>query len=143
MNASRESGVRAAGRARTPLLLLGVLLLCACAGGDTEKAAAVESKGGSALSWPAVAGASTYGVFVFEPPATAPVWVWVGDSTAVRYGDIGLPDAALPDIPPAKSTPTEGQRSRRPPLSAQAEYGVVAFNSAGGVAAVHQRRRVQ
>lgn len=142
MNASRESGVRAAGRARTPRLV-GLLLLCACAGSDREESGAVETKSGSALSWPAVAGAGAYGVFVFEPPATAPVWVWMGDSTAVRYGDIGLPDAALPDIPPVKAAPASGQRSRRPPLSAQAEFGVVAFNSAGGVAGVHQRRRVQ
>ena len=139
MSDNSELGVRAVRAARTSLLFGCLLLLGACAGKDSpnDKRAA---QAGRTLSWEAVPGAAGYGVFVFEPPAKAPVWIWEGASTTVQYGQSAL--APMPDLPapPAQRTPA---RVSARPLSDGAEYGVVAFDASGGIAGVHDRRKVQ
>lgn len=124
MSPNRTLAVRAGGAART-LMLLGMLLLGACAGKDSPADAPAKARGPT-LSWEAVPGATDYGVFVFDPPATAPVWIWEGASTKVEYGERALTIAPAPR-----------------PLSDRAEYGIVAFNAAGGLVGVHERRKVQ
>ena len=138
MSDNRKVDVRAVTAARTSLLL-GLLLLGACGGKDSPAEAPAEPRGPT-LSWEAVPGATDYGVFVFEPPAKAPVWIWEGASTTVQYGQNAL--APMPDLPapPAQRTPA---RVSARPLSDGAEYGVVAFDASGGIAGVHDRRKVQ
>lgn len=124
MSRIRTPGVRAKGAARTPLLL-GMLLLAACGEKDSPADAPAAPRGPT-LSWEAVPGATGYGVFVFDPPARAPVWIWEGPSTTVRFGERAI------SISPAPR-----------PLSDRAEYGIVAFDAAGGIVGVLERRKVQ
>lgn len=137
---ARMSGARVVRGARVPVVL-GLLLLTACGGKDSSVQEGAGPAGAN-LSWPAVPGASSYTVFVFEPPAKPPVWMWDGASTSVRYGESIISGVPLPELPPSKAAGVKARSSAKP-LSDNADYGVVAFNSAGGIIAVHERRRVQ